>query len=369
MIVRTISEELRAARCAVVKPRMATIYDVAKRAGVSQQTVSVALNGARSTTRVSAQVRQRVLVAAAELGYVPAMHAQALGRGRSRVLAFVSLAQRLTPIERPIPHYLGIEIAAAAARHGYQVVEELVGDDRTGDQLLAALSGRRVEGVLVHDPTFHDPASAAIIARLAALGVPIVQTLMASDDEAIPAVIIDSEPGIAAAAAHLVALGHRRVAFIGGDAGRTEGRTRGDRFLAALADHRVAVPTEYIRLTRGYSLAEGFEQAAALLALPHPPTAIFADGDQLALGVLRMLYRARVRVPDAMSLISFDDVYSDSLYPPLTSVGQPLKEVAERACTLIAEAIAASASTTVQVRREVVPTQFTIRESTGPPPS
>lgn len=342
--------------------RAATSYDVARRAGISQATVSAVLSGTRSNIRVSEETRQRVVAAAAALDYSPHPYARALQRQRSGVIAFVpQLAKRRTPLEHPVERHLGEAITYAAAQSGYRIVEERLerGTPRTSDDLLRFLRHQRVEGVI-----FYSPDSAAEVQGVVDADLPVVQ-LMRPQAAVTTDTIIVHVGGIAAAVDHLVAHGHRRIALLGHGDTNPVNRDRVDTFNAALARHGITVPQEYLRLGT-YAFTEGRGSTVALLALPHRPTAIFAAADALALGSLHALHDARIRVPDGMSLVSYDDVYSAFLYPPLTSVAQPLNDIATHALALLVERLEQPDDTPHEPTHLVLPTHLHVRDSTGP---
>jgi DNA-binding LacI/PurR family transcriptional regulator len=320
----------------MAKSRAATSYDVARDAGVSQATVSAVLTGRQGSIRVSEATRQRVLAAARALHYSPNTLAQALRRQRSGIIGFVPPPAPASRAEPPLPimHLLGLHVARAAVRRGYHVLEASpeTATTRGGEELVEFLFSRRVDGMIFDRP--HSPDDVQCFLDR---GVPVVQLLRPRLSVATITVTVDPEPGITAAIEHLAALGHRRIAVLGKSLRHPVDQARLDCFRAALARQELALPEEYVQLGRTYGTSEGYALTRALLALPVRPTALFAASEGLALGALRALYAAGVRVPDAMSLISYDDTFAAYLYPPVTSVAQPVEEVAERAVALILE--------------------------------
>lgn len=348
----------------MAKSRAVTSNDVARQTGVSRATVSTVLSGAEGNIRVSDETRRRVLAAAAELGYSPHPLAQALRRQRSGVLGFVPRSSRTTPYEHPVPYLLAVQIAQAAMRRGYHVVEASAETtaSRASDELARFLLDRRVDGVL-----FDSPETAAEVRRFTERGLPVVQLIRPQLAVATPAITVDAAPGIAAALDHLAGLGHRRIAFLGHGGPHPVDRIRRDTFTATLARHGLAAPDAWLRLVDDYSIEEGYAAARALLALPERPTALFAAGDNLALGVLQALYEARLRVPDDLSLVSYDDIFAAHLPPPLTSVVQPLREVAERAIATIAAQLDRGEVAAGEPIPIALPTHLVARASTRPP--
>lgn len=211
------------------------------------------------------------------------------------------------------------------------------------------------------------PETADEVARFAERGLPLVQLMRPQRAVASATLTVDAAPGIAAAIEHLVALGHRRIGFLGHGGEHPVDRSRREAFIAALARHGLRAQSAWIRLMTDYSSAESHAATLALLASPERPTAIFAAGDNLALGVLKAVYDLRLRVPNDLSLVSYDDILAPHLPPPLTSVRQPLQDLAEQAITLIAGQLEQAGAPAAPAPQLVLPTQLVIRNSTTPP--
>jgi LacI family transcriptional regulator len=162
---------------------------------------------------------------------------------------------------------------------------------------------------------------------------------------------------------HLLSLGHRRIAIIGGDASLRCSRDRIAGYRAALEDAGIAVDPALIR-PGGFIQQTGYEQTCALLDLPEPPTAIFAGSDTQAMGVYSALRARGLSVPDAMSVIGFDDVPLASIVTPaLTTIRQPLVEMGRIATTMLLRLIAEEPLDTMRVE---LTTSLIVRESCAP---
>ena len=346
------------------RPRGVTSHDVARRAGVSRPIVSGVLNGTMSTMRVSAETRQRVLAAAQDLGYSPHPLARALRCQRTNVLGIIPRSYRRTPYEHPVPFLLGVQIASAAMQRGYHVVEASPETVRTqeSDAVAQFLLERRVDGVILDSPDTPDE-----VERFVDLGLPVVQVIRPQSGVATPSVIVDATPGLRAALQYLVERGHEQIAYIGHGGAHPVDRDRRECFVSSLADHRLPVRDEWIQLVADYGIEEGLAAANALIAQPEWPTALLVAGDNLALGVLQALHHARIRVPDALSLVSYDDIFAAHLAPPLTSVAQPLHDVATRAVSLLLSQLDDSDRVSQEPSNVVLPTTLTIRGSVGLP--
>jgi len=348
----------------VAKTRVATSTDVARRAGVSRAVVSGVLNGAMSTMRVSEGTRLRVLAAAHELHYSPNPIARALRRQRSNVIGFVPRSSRRTPYEDPVPFLLGVHLAAACIELDYHVVEATAESvrSRETDELVRFFLDRHVDGVVLDSPE-----TTAEVQRFVDRGLPVVQIIRPRPEVPTPSIVVDARPGTVAALEHLIDLGHRRIAFIGHGGPHPADRSRLDCFTATLARHNVTVHDGWVRLTSDYDIEQGRAAGHTLLALRERPTSLFVAGDNLALGALQAFYQAMVRVPDDMSLVSYDDIFAAHLAPPLTSVAQPLAAVAERAIALIVDALDRAGPTEGAAMDVILPTRLTVRGSVRPP--
>ena len=339
-----------------------TSSEIARQAGVSRATVSVVLSGTRSTSRVSDATRQRVLAVAAALGYAPHPVARALRRQRTGVLGFIPRAHRTTLFDHPVPYLLGIALSRAAAAYGYQIVETTTDPAKAhdGDELVRFMQQHRVDGIILDSPD-----TVAEVQRFIAHQIPLVQIIRPQPIKT-ARVTVDARPGITAAVAHLLEAGHRRIAWLGRGGEHPIDRARRAAFVAALDQHGLPCPAAWLREVAAYGVSEGYDSAMPLLAQPDRPTALIAMGDNIALGVLRALYTLRLRVPDEFSLISYDDAFAGVLYPPLTSVAQPLTDVGARAIAMLHEQIEGEPGT-IAPRAETVPTDLIIRESVAAP--
>ncbi len=341
-----------------------TSVDVAKSAGVSQATVSMVFNGRQGRIRVSDATRERVLAVAAELGYSPHPLAQALRRRRSGTIGFIPRYHRTTPTAHPVPFLLSVHLARAAMHRGYHIVEVGAEDDPvvSDGELVPFLQSRRVDGVIFDGPeTVHD------VEHVLASGLPVVQVIRPQFTVPTATITVDPAPGINAAIDHLVALGHRAIAFVGRGGPYPVDKMRLDSFVSALTRHALSPAQDALHLISSYTLDEAYTATHSLLAQRERPTAVFAAGDNLALGVLRALHEAQVHVPDRMSVVSYDDVFASDLYPPLSSVVQPLADVGEGAIALISELLDPPSSAEEGERHLVLATHFIARASTRPP--
>jgi LacI family transcriptional regulator len=181
----------------------------------------------------------------------------------------------------------------------------------------------------------------------------------------LPVVLGSNRLAARSAVDHLLGLGHRRIAFIAGTSftGQSEERQRG--YEDALRAAGIAIEPAYLR-QGDFNDASGFAETQALLALPQPPTAIFAANDAMAFGALDALSTAGLKVPNDVSVVGFDDVIRAAfVHPKLTTVRQPLNEIAVRAVAELADAIRSGRAEGFRIE---LPARLVIRDSTGPAP-
>ncbi len=356
----------------MTKRRAVTSAEIAQEAGVSRATVSAVLNEATGNIRISPETRRRVLAVASKFHYVPNPAARALRSNRSGAIAFVSRTMHQTAFGHPVSYQLNLHSAQAAARVGAHVIE--ISPETTGavpgevsGDIFGFLLSRRPDGVIFDAPTRPDD-----VAKVLESGIPVVQLLRPHLGVPTATVTVDATRGVHEAIDHLVGLGHRAILYLGSADTHRANRSRLDAFHAALQRHGIVLPESAVALGPDYTLEGSIALARAALRREPSPTAIFAGGDIFAVGALHALHELRVRVPDAISLVSYDDVYAPLLYPPITSVAQPLRDVAQRAIDVLMRQIEHTAGETdgdadAPPAHLVLPTQLHIRSSTQPP--
>ncbi|MET9264097.1 LacI family DNA-binding transcriptional regulator [Amycolatopsis sp. NPDC004079] len=304
---------------------MATISDVAARAGVSTATVSRTLNG-KST--VDPELAARVLEAAEELGYHPNGLARNLRRQETAVLALI-----ISDVENPFFTSIARGVEDLAQVSGYSVV--LCNSDENEDKerrYLDVALQERVAGVLL-SPT----GPTTNVTRLRRLGTPVVavdRPLPGTDGDQ---VLVDTRRAARQATRHLVANGYRQVACLTGPSGV---RTADDR----LAGYFDAVGEENAVYRRAEYRAEGARRAAGdLLDQPTPPDALLVANSTMAIGVLEALAERSLRAGRDIGIVSFDDApWTTLIDPPLTVVAQPAYEIGRVAAQLLLARIADS---------------------------
>ncbi|AIZ32487.1 LacI family DNA-binding transcriptional regulator [Pseudomonas parafulva] len=333
---------------------MATIKDVAALAGISYTTVSHVLN---KTRPVSEPVRLKVEAAIAELDYVPSAVARSL-KARSTATIGLLVPSSVNPYFAELAR--GIE--DGCERNGYCVILCNSDDDpKKQRNYLRVLLEKRIDGLIVASVG----EDLDLLQSLAAVRTPIVMVDRALEGVDTDVVRIDHELGAYLATQHLLELGHVDIACIGGPANTGVSQLRVNGFRRAMAEAGLPVAEQQV-LHCDFTSPGGHAAAAQLLDGARP-TAIFAGNDMIGFGVLRAAAERNIDVPGQLSVIGFDDIeLSRYVYPPLTTVGQSIRELGDSAAQLLLSRI-------VTPRREageqrIVAPRIVLRESTGPRP-
>ncbi|MBB2910356.1 LacI family transcriptional regulator [Streptosporangium becharense] len=318
-----------------------TIADVARAAGVSTATAARALGGYGTVRR---DTLERVTAAASELGYRPNALARSMITGRTQTIGVI-----VADIENPFFARVTRAITDVARASGFEVVLANSDEDLEAERAAVKLFlDKRVDGLIVAAASNDDGAHLAE-ARATGAHVVLVDRRVRGTD--FDTVLVHNRAAARDAVRHLVAAGHRRIGYVSGamavrrEGGATAGRPRaistgGDRltgYRQALKEAGLAgdLAGDYVRVG-GPRRQDAFVQTMSLLELGTPPTAILATDSVIALGVIQAVRAAGRRIPDDVSLISFDDTeWAEVLNPPLTVIAQPVYELGARATTLL----------------------------------
>lgn len=327
-----------------------TIRDVSRIAGVSIKTVSRVINDEQY---VSAAKRESVRRVMAEIGFRPNEAARALAGHRSRQIALIC--------DNPNPWYV-YEVQAGVRERCREDDVRMIAQpyDRASptllDEIVALIDRAHPDGLVLTPPACDD---ARLIAELDRRAIPFVRLQPGHADDARPAALIDNARAAEDMTAHLLSLGHRRIGFIVGDPGYAASAQRLAGYRAALAAAGIAADEALVRQGR-FDFASGRAATDTLLDLPDPPTAIFAASDDMAAGVLVAAHRRGIAVPRDLSVAGFDDApLAQIVWPPLTTIRQPLRALAAAATDLLLSPEEAAD------RR--LPHALVIRESTARP--
>jgi LacI family transcriptional regulator len=332
------------------------IKDVARHAGVSVGTVSNVLN---RTDRVRSDTRARVEAAIAELHFVRNESARQLRAQRSRI-AGVLVLDITNPFFTEVAR--GVEDVLGAAGLSVVLCDSDTDEDRQ-DRYIQLLTEQRVQGVLVVPVGPIDRQ----VTRLRRQGISVVLLDSEAPEGLACSVSVDDVGGGRSAVQHLLALGHRRIAFVGGKGRESQVADRAKGAHVAFLQHDEP-GAELVSVTaRALTIEGGYEAATQLLGMPeaHRPTAAFCSNDLLALGMLRELSAEGVSVPDDFSIVGYDDIdFAAAATVPLSSVRQPARDLGQLAGELLLEEASGLAH---EHRQAVLGTELVVRASTAPP--
>jgi LacI family transcriptional regulator len=333
-----------------VKRARPTIYDVARLAGVSTATVSRALNG---TGKIAPATREAIDAAVEQLGYQPSAAARSLVTKTSQTIALL-----LPDITNPFYADLVSGIQERVFETGHTMLLcTTEGDAAREEQYLSLLRAKHVDGALVDGLVLPSDR----IAHFVREGLPIVCLDRDIDSTTVPLVQVDNRLGAKLATEHLLELGHMRIAHVEGAPELGISADRVDGYLAAY--HELGLePDPKLRAVGSFTEAGGYAATRELLDRAEF-TAVFAANDLSALGVINALVEGGRRVPEDVSVVGFDDLrLARFTTPPLTTVHQPAREIAQRATQLLLEL---AAGETVTELRHLLPPEFVVRGSTA----
>jgi LacI family transcriptional regulator, galactose operon repressor len=330
-----------------------TIFDVAKHARVAASSVSRVLN---DHPDVSSKMREKVLAAAAELGYKPDFLAKSLRLGTTFSVGFVV---------RDISNPLFADIAKGAEdalRHaGYSMVlTNSEGNPELDAQYISLLRQRRVDALILAIESESHPAT---LEALRLFPGPLVLLDREVPDLVASSVLCDHRSGVKDGVGHLLELGHRRIGFVAGATTIRATRERLGGYLEAHQSHGTSVQQELLRLG-AYTREFGYEQTLLLLDLPQPPSAIVAAGIQLLAGVLLALQERGITVGEKIALVCCDEVDLLRVFnPPISTVTRDTYHLGECAAELLVDMLMKEAPARVQH----LPTKYVARGTSVPP--
>lgn len=340
-----------------VQLQRVTIHDVARTAGVSVATVSKVINGRYGVAVATSQRVQRVID---DLGYESSLVARSLRSHRTNVIGI--LVAEFEPFSS--------EILKGASRAlggtGYELLA-YSGGDRSSTAVgwerryLSRLGGTLVDGAILVTPTVVDSGGS----------VPVVAVDPHAGPADMPTVDSDNLAGAVVATDHLLALGHRRIGFLGGRTDLESARLREEGYRTALARAGVPVDPRLMRVG-GYRHEDARGPAHELLSLPEPPTAVFAANDLSAIATMEVADELGLSVPHDVSVVGFDNVPESALTtPPLTTVSQPIQRMGAEALGLLVRLLDAAGTegTGLSSTHICLPTELVLRGSTRPPAS
>lgn len=347
----------------LLTPSEVTIKDIAVHLGISHSTVSRALNDHPTTSR---DTKDRVRKLARDLGYIKNAGPAMIQGTASKLIGFIA-----PDVRNDFYSTVASVVAESCALEGFQLVLAISEDDPELElRHVLALRQARVAGIVI-TPSLHFDARAAELLR----PVATIQLVRCSDALTTRAVLIDDPVGTRLATAHLLDLGHRRIAFVGGTEGLSTSRERLRGVQEAHQQAGLALDPRWVALGPPRP-AFGREAVARLLELDETPTAIVMGSGQLTLGAIALLHEKGIRVPADLSLVGYGDpMWFQSWGPGITTVGLPTDELAAAAVSSlfrrmhIRESQADRGFLPELTGAARFPPQLMIRGSTAPPPA
>lgn len=332
-----------------------TIVDVAREAGVSIKTVSRVLN---HEPGVHESTRDQVLKVVEALRYRPKQSARSLAGGRSFLIGLLYYD--------PSAIFVGSVQQGATLRCrelGYHLVVESLHNDAPDlrqqiDRMVLAL---RPDGMILTPPLCDNPE---VLAALRESGTPCVLMSPERDLRGVPSVRMDDVHAAEEITNLLLSLGHQRIAFIKGPADQSASGLRYQGFVNALRAHGLEPDPELIQ-PGAFTFESGRDAAHQLLSRRQRPTAVFASNDDMALGVLAAAQRLGLAVPNELSVAGFDDSPTAALvWPPLTTVRQPVAEMARTAVEMLVTGQRSDTPVDEADQHKVLPHELVVRDST-----
>ncbi|MBP6805266.1 MAG: LacI family DNA-binding transcriptional regulator, partial [Chloroflexi bacterium] len=334
---------------------MPTIRDVAKQAGVAPMTVSRVIN---NSGYVSEDTRTRVEEAISRLGYVPNMLGPSLRFNQTNTLALV-----LTDITNPFWTTVARGVEDAAQEAGYSVI--LCNTDESEakqDQYLTMLLKRRIDGILLVPST----STSNVVQTIKNQGVKVVVLDREVNDTEVDVVEGDSVGGAYQLTRYLIELGHQHIAILSGPQNVSTSSQRVAGFCRAIEEANLSHNTANIYWGE-FSQTLGHEMVRRALQSTPRPTAFLAVNNFIANGALQALREMNIRVPEDVSVVSFDDIpVSINPMPFLTVAAQPAYEMGYQATQLLVARLVNAGPETVQ--KIILPVEILIRQSSGEPP-
>jgi len=334
--------------------RKSTLSDIAKLAKVSIKTASRVV---RQESNVSPKTRTAVEAAMKALKYRPSVAPRATVGSRSYVLALI--------FDNPNTSYIVELLRGAleqARKDGYHLLVEPfnLASANVAEDITNLLVQSNLDGMILPPPLCDDPA---ILQALVSSGKPFARISPSISKEIGLRVEISDYAAAREMTMKLIQLGHTSIGFVTGRQGTATTRRRLDGFLSAMKDANLTVPDNFI-LEGTYEYRSGLEAGESLLKLAQRPTAIFASNDEMAAGLIAAAHKSGLSVPEELSIAGFDDsVIATVVWPQLTTVRQPIKEMAAAAVNMVTKQCRGQTKDEATVRK--LPIDLVMRESTA----
>lgn len=332
---------------------MATMKDVAHRAGVSLATVSNVVNN--NNDEVGYATKEKVLQAIRELNYHPNTNAQSLKTKTTRNIGVIMLHTEPKQLLDPWTSQVVSGIVDVAREMRYSTIIDFV-DDLRDEHYNRIFKGNKFDGAIILGAAIAD----TIGDRLTRDRIAHIVIDRYTEETKTNCVCIDNEGGAVKAVEYLAGLGHRRIAYIGGLIDFAAGRYRETGYRQAMIRLGLEMHEGYIQLGT-WTEETGHQALTRLLALTPAPTAVFCGSDRIAFGAMQAARDADVPVPDRLSVMGFDDIiFSSFTSPPLTTLAVPMYSIGR----IAANQIIAMSKGKAFFRKEVVGVELIVRGTT-----
>jgi LacI family transcriptional regulator len=331
---------------------VATVKDVAREAGVSVATVSKILNYPEYSR---AETREKVLATIKRLNYQPNHAARSMVNKKTGMIALI-----IPDVRNPFFTEVARGVEDAANKSDYRVMLGNTDEDPAKQQnYLQALQGRIVDGFIIAVAS----DDSRQLNKINRQELPFVFIDRECRNCRTDAVIVDNRDGAVKAVRHLLDNGRRRVGFISGKRGTQTGRERLEGYCDALTEKRIPLDREIIKDGQ-FTVAGGYQAVKALLELPEKPDALFIANNAMTIGALRAIAEAKLRIPDEIALISFDDAdWAEFFTPALTVIRQPTYTMGNLAGEILFQRITELKPS--ELKEVVLKPELVIRKSCG----
>ncbi|MDO9464533.1 MAG: LacI family DNA-binding transcriptional regulator [bacterium] len=308
---------------------MITIYDVAKKAGVCHGTVSRCLN---NKGYVKKETRRRIERAAKKLKYTPNYTAQVLITKKTQIIGVL-----IPDISNPFYPPVTKGVYDTVKKSGYHIIlGNSYNELEEENSILKSFLFRGVDGIIfICTEKKEEESTSQILEEFIKRDIPIVLIQRDGVNLSVDRIFINNIKGAYEATLHLIDIGHNRIGFISGATKSISSRERKEGYRKALLKHNLLIDRNLV-LEKGLGKEGGYEGMKQFLKMEHPPTAVFAVNDVIAMGAMMAIKERGKKIPEDIALVGFDDIYPSAiLNPSLTTVSQPKYEQGRLAAQLL----------------------------------
>lgn len=331
-----------------------TLETIARNTGFSKSTISRVLNNKAYSSRISRETVDIILYEAERCGYTPNLIAKNLRINKSQTIGLL-----VPSLANPYFAEMASVIILESRKYGYTtIVADTMENEENQNSSITTLLSRQVDGIIIA-PCGSDPS---YLEQTKSQCIPIVLIDRYYENSSLPYVVTNNYHGGYMATSLLVRNGHKDIACIQGPPAAMTNRKRIEGYMNVLKENRLE--DRAVIVGNEFSIQNGYLETKLLLNNDHRPTAIFALSNNIGLGAIKAIREARLRIPDDISLISFDNyLYLDFLEPPVTRIGQMVDEMGKMAVKLLHDSISNHKEIKSQI--ELSP-EMILRESVAP---